>query len=410
VPEIRCITTPDAPLPAGHYSQATVHDGVVYVAGQLAIDPATGDKRLGSIEEQTDARLRNVEAILTAAGSGLRPPAQGDGLHLRHRALGGRERGVHPGSSAHTGPRASSCPPRTCTMASWSRSTPSRPSVTELAALPTPSLLLDAPRARRNAARVNGRVRALGVRLRPHVKTHKCLEVARLQLEGHAGGIMVSTLAEARVFAAAGIGDITYGVPVEPGKFASVAALVRDGVRLAVITDDAEVPPALARWRATAGVTMDVWVKVDVGYHRCGVDPEGPALLELAQRIGERTHLRFAGLLTHAGHAYHARGAEALAAVAAAGARRDGRGGRATARRWASRAGGERRLHPDADACGPSPRRGRGAGRQLHLLRRHAGDDRKRHARRLRALRARGGGPPRPRARHVWYWTRAGSR
>jgi D-serine deaminase-like pyridoxal phosphate-dependent protein len=203
-------------------------------------------------------------------------------------------------------------------MASWSRSTPSRPSVTELAALPTPSLLLDAARARRNAARVNGRVRALGVRLRPHVKTHKCLEVARLQLEGHAGGIMVSTLAEARVFAAAGIGDITYGVPVEPGKFASVAALVRDGVRLAVITDDAAVPPALAEMARTAGVTMDVWVKVDVGYHRCGVDPEGPALAELARRIGERTHLRFAGLLTHAGHAYHARGAEALAAVAAA--------------------------------------------------------------------------------------------
>jgi 2-iminobutanoate/2-iminopropanoate deaminase len=71
VPEIRCITTPDAPLPAGHYSQATVHDGVVYVAGQLAIDPATGDKRLGSIEEQTERALRNLEAILTAAGSGL---------------------------------------------------------------------------------------------------------------------------------------------------------------------------------------------------------------------------------------------------------------------------------------------------------------------------------------------------
>jgi 2-iminobutanoate/2-iminopropanoate deaminase len=67
---IRYISTPDAPTPAGHYSQATVHGGVVYVAGQLAIDPATGERRLGSIEEQAERTLRNVEAILRAAGSG----------------------------------------------------------------------------------------------------------------------------------------------------------------------------------------------------------------------------------------------------------------------------------------------------------------------------------------------------
>ncbi len=67
--EIRRILTSDAPTPAGHYAQATVHHGVVYVAGQLAIDPATGERKLGSIEEQTECTLRNVEAILHAAGS-----------------------------------------------------------------------------------------------------------------------------------------------------------------------------------------------------------------------------------------------------------------------------------------------------------------------------------------------------
>ena len=67
--EIQRILTMDAPVPAGHYSQATVHNGVVYVAGQLAIDPATGERKLGSIEEQTERTLRNVEAILHAAGS-----------------------------------------------------------------------------------------------------------------------------------------------------------------------------------------------------------------------------------------------------------------------------------------------------------------------------------------------------
>ena len=66
---IRRILTNDAPTPAGHYSQAVVHNGVVYVAGQLAIDPATGERKLGSIEEQTERTLLNVKGILEAAGS-----------------------------------------------------------------------------------------------------------------------------------------------------------------------------------------------------------------------------------------------------------------------------------------------------------------------------------------------------
>ena len=67
--EIKRINTPDAPQPAGHYSQATVYNGLVFVAGQLAIDPATGEKKLGSIEEQTEQALSNVHAILKAVGS-----------------------------------------------------------------------------------------------------------------------------------------------------------------------------------------------------------------------------------------------------------------------------------------------------------------------------------------------------
>ncbi|MCL4212609.1 MAG: alanine racemase [Gemmatimonadales bacterium] len=188
--------------------------------------------------------------------------------------------------------------------------------MTELGALPTPSLLLDRPRAERNAARIGERVRTLGARLRPHIKTHKCIEVARLQTAGHGGGITVSTLAEARAFAAHGFRDITYAVPIEPGKFAAVVALVASGVRLALITDDAGVPGPLAEAARRAGVTLEVFIKVDCGYHRCGVDPKGHALVELAQRIGERSSLRFAGILTHAGHSYHARGAAAIAAVA----------------------------------------------------------------------------------------------
>ena len=68
---MRYVETEDAPRPAGHYSQAVVHNGLVYVSGQLAVNPRTGEKILSSVEAQTEQALRNVEAILRAAGSGL---------------------------------------------------------------------------------------------------------------------------------------------------------------------------------------------------------------------------------------------------------------------------------------------------------------------------------------------------
>jgi 2-iminobutanoate/2-iminopropanoate deaminase len=67
--DIKRVNTPNAPKPAGHYSQATVYNGLVFVAGQLSIDPATGAHKTGTIEEQTELALNNVHAILKAAGS-----------------------------------------------------------------------------------------------------------------------------------------------------------------------------------------------------------------------------------------------------------------------------------------------------------------------------------------------------
>jgi 2-iminobutanoate/2-iminopropanoate deaminase len=69
--EITKIQTPNAPSPAGHYSQAVVYNGIVYVAGQLSIDPFTGERKIGTIEEQTELALSNVSEILKAANSDL---------------------------------------------------------------------------------------------------------------------------------------------------------------------------------------------------------------------------------------------------------------------------------------------------------------------------------------------------
>ncbi|MDQ3756195.1 MAG: alanine racemase, partial [Acidobacteriota bacterium] len=186
----------------------------------------------------------------------------------------------------------------------------------ELQTLKTPSLILDVERVRRNAAQMAERIKNFGVSLRPHVKTHKCVEVARLQTADHSGGITVSTLAEARAFAAHGFTDITYAVPVERGKFDEAIKLAKSGVRLGLITDDASIPAQLNEGARRTGVQLDLYLKVDCGYHRCGVDPQASESVEIPRQIADASHLRFAGILTHAGHSYHARSHAELLAVA----------------------------------------------------------------------------------------------
>lgn len=186
----------------------------------------------------------------------------------------------------------------------------------ELEELKTPCLVLDVERVRLNAARMSERVRSMGARLRPHVKTHKCVEVARLQTEGHTGAITVSTLEEARAFSRADFNDILYAVPIEPGKFEEAINLKRDCEHFSLITDDVEVPALLNEHARRESVWLDLFLKIDCGYHRCGVEPDSQEALEIPRRILGSSNLRFAGILTHAGHSYHCRSKEELERVA----------------------------------------------------------------------------------------------
>jgi D-serine deaminase-like pyridoxal phosphate-dependent protein len=188
--------------------------------------------------------------------------------------------------------------------------------VMQLEELPTPSLVVDLSRVRANAARVRELAARSGVRLRPHVKTHKCAEIARLQTEGFDGALTVSTLAEVRFFAARGFRDITYAVPVEPGKFDAAIELARRIDRLSLITDDVDIPPQLDEAARRAEVKLDLFLKVDCGYHRCGVEPDTKEAREIPRLIDAAKNLRFAGILTHAGHSYHCTNREELLALA----------------------------------------------------------------------------------------------
>lgn len=185
-----------------------------------------------------------------------------------------------------------------------------------LQTIKTPCLILDINRVKRNAERIARLTLEHGVRLRPHVKTHKCVEIARLQTAGHSGAITVSTLAEARAFIEHGFSDITYSVPIEPGKFAEAIELSKRCEHFGLITDAREIPEQFNQAAMRAGVRLDLYLKVDCGYHRCGVDPASPESRGIARLIDSCTNLRFAGILTHAGHSYHCRTREELLSVA----------------------------------------------------------------------------------------------
>ncbi len=182
--------------------------------------------------------------------------------------------------------------------------------------LKTPSLVLDAERMRRNAERMTARAKRLNVSLRPHVKTHKCVEVAKIQTVGNAGGIMVSTLAEAHYFLKNNFTDITYGVPIEAGKFAEAIRLAKNCERFSVLTDDAASVELLNKIARSENIKLDVFVKIDCGYHRCGVEPNTPEAFAIPRLIADSSNLNFAGILTHAGHSYNVRSAEELLSIA----------------------------------------------------------------------------------------------
>jgi D-serine deaminase-like pyridoxal phosphate-dependent protein len=174
----------------------------------------------------------------------------------------------------------------------------------------TPALLLHRDVMERNLKHMADRAQKLGVALRPHIKTHKCLELGRRQVAYGAQGITVSTLFEAEAFARAGFTDITWAFPLDPSHVAHVRRIGQNGVTLRVILDDLETAKALA------GSGLHVLLKVDCGYHRAGVDPSSRYALDVARELGAERGLTFDGILSHSGHAYRTRNKNEAAQVA----------------------------------------------------------------------------------------------
>ncbi|MFX1270889.1 MAG: alanine racemase [Promethearchaeota archaeon] len=179
----------------------------------------------------------------------------------------------------------------------------------------TPATLVDYDRLVQNIKNMANKAREHQVSLRPHVKTHKCVEIAEIQRNYGASGITVSTMSEAMFFAENGFDDITLAVPLAPDKMNSVAKLAIK-VKFRVIIDH---PAALKELRTRfrkAKEDLDVLLKVDCNYHRSGVDPTRKGSLDLAEKIHKARGLNFAGILTHSGHSYYARSVDEIKAIA----------------------------------------------------------------------------------------------
>jgi D-serine deaminase-like pyridoxal phosphate-dependent protein len=171
--------------------------------------------------------------------------------------------------------------------------------------LRTPFAFIDMTRVRANIRAMADRAAAAGVKLRPHAKTHKSAVIAKMQIDAGAVGVRCAKLREAEVLAGAGIGDIRLPYPVHPSNADRVIALLPQ-TKLSIIVDDMDVAKGWSAAMTKAGKTLDVLVKVDVGFHRCGINPAAADAPDRVAFVASLPGLNFRGLLSHAGQAYHA--------------------------------------------------------------------------------------------------------
>ncbi len=179
-----------------------------------------------------------------------------------------------------------------------------------LGGLETPALVMDRVRLDRNLARM--RTKLAGVRLRPHVKTAKSLDVVKRAVTPGSGGITVSTLKEAEQFFAVGYRDILYAVGIAPNKLDHVAALRAKGCDLTIILDSLEAARAVADKSGAAESVVPALIEIDSDGHRAGVKPGDARLLEIGRALGK--NLR--GVMTHAGGSYDCKSVEDIRAMA----------------------------------------------------------------------------------------------
>jgi 3-hydroxy-D-aspartate aldolase len=171
--------------------------------------------------------------------------------------------------------------------------------------LNTPFLALDAAALRYNIAAMAGFARSRGMALRPHAKTHKSLDIARLQLEAGAVGICCAKLGEAEIFAAGGVTSILITSPVVgAGAIARLMTLAAQNIDLRIVVDSIGNVQAIGREAARHGITLGILIDIDPGFHRTGV-VDGAQALQVAEAVCSFPGLKLAGVQFYCGTQQH---------------------------------------------------------------------------------------------------------
>lgn len=171
--------------------------------------------------------------------------------------------------------------------------------------LPTPALVIDLDVLERNLNRMAQYCREHGLGLRPHTKTHKTLEVARMQLERGAAGLTVAKVGEAEVMAAAEPEEMLVAYPIYGAEKLRRLSAVAKKVRILLSLDSETTARELSAAASAQGAAFGVLVEFDAGLHRCGLPP-GPECVQLAQTISTLPGLKFRGLMTYPGNIWGA--------------------------------------------------------------------------------------------------------
>lgn len=178
----------------------------------------------------------------------------------------------------------------------------------------TPALLLDLDQLEKNIQEIVGVAEDYGVDYRPHIKTHKSVDIALRQIDAGAIGLTVAKVGEAEVMAEAGIQDILIAFPIsEPSQLERIQAL-RNQTNITLMIDSLEQANKVGDFFENEQ-PLPVWIKVNSGLNRCGVEPK-EEVLELAKHIHSLTALKLEGIFTHAGHAYGAGSKEEVEQIA----------------------------------------------------------------------------------------------
>jgi D-serine deaminase-like pyridoxal phosphate-dependent protein len=171
--------------------------------------------------------------------------------------------------------------------------------------LATPCLLLDLAAFQRNLEWMNRHCHAQGLALRPHAKTHKCIEIAKRQVAQGARGICTVSIGEAEIFLRGGIKDILITSPLTTvSKLRRFIAMQGQGATVAAVVDNLRHCRMLAEMAREANVQAPVYVDLDLGRHRTGVATAGD-LAELGRFVASQDAIHYAGLQAYAGHLSH---------------------------------------------------------------------------------------------------------